>query len=198
MAFTWRAVPLCCRGQLWVWCSIHLPETSAAYSLIAPLQREHFYSFLFPEVPNSNTSPIFSHFSARGKWALFSVRGSHFTYKAQSSLLATGTLFYSIRGSWLNNCKLQSGAWWVSSVAPTVLRRCTTFRAQAGEEVARVSGVASLYGMSTTGERNLMRKEQVLPENPNKTIYSQLGTLTQTLPSWERLMKKCDLVFCGA
>lgn len=37
-----------------------------------------------------------------------------------------------------------------------------------------------------------MRKEQVLPETPNKTIYTQLGTLTQILTSLE-LIKNVTL-----
>lgn len=41
-------------------------------------------------------------------------------------------------------------------------------------------------------EKKAMRKEQVLAETQNKTIYTQLGALAQILPSWE-LIKKCDL-----
>lgn len=37
-----------------------------------------------------------------------------------------------------------------------------------------------------------MRRKQVLAETPNKTIYTQLGTLTQILLSWE-LIKNVTL-----
>ncbi len=41
-------------------------------------------------------------------------------------------------------------------------------------------------------KKNPMRKEQVLAEPPNKTIYTQPGTLTQILPNWE-LIKNVTL-----
>lgn len=82
----------------------------------------------------------------------------------------------------------------MSSLAPSALLCCSAFRSQGGEGVSQVSNAVSFYRTSTAGEKkNTMRKEQVLAETPNKTIYTQLGTLTQILPSWELIKNVTSL-----
>lgn len=68
------------------------------------------------------------------------------------------------------------------------LRPCTAVRS--GLKQPKVSGaVWFLYNVNSWRKKNPMRKEQVLAETPNKTIYTQPGTSPQILLSWELIKK---------
>lgn len=73
----------------------------------------------------------------------------------------------------------------MSSLAPTAPLCCSAFRSKTGKVSLRSPKQRPFHRIQTAGEKKTMRKNQVLAETPNKTIYTQLGTLTQILLSWE-------------